>query len=74
MIKEYDALLVATGSLPEHREIEGEKNKDNISFLSDINDHQKIRSYLDKKIKNVVINLLTTLIYKDHCWSQFILV
>jgi len=51
---EYDALMVASGSRPEPREIEGLAQQNNVSFLRDIDDHKKIKEYLDK-VKNVTI-------------------
>jgi len=51
---EYDALLVASGNRPEHREIEGLTNQANVSFLRNIEDHKNIRANLDH-IKNVTI-------------------
>ena len=40
---EYDALLLATGTLYENRQIPGVSEKENISYLRNIYDHKKIR-------------------------------
>lgn len=46
--------MVASGCRPEHREIEGLGGQENVSFLTNIQDHRKIRENLDK-VKNVTI-------------------
>jgi len=43
---EYDSLILATGVIPEVRNIEGINGKDNVSFLNNIADHKKIKEKL----------------------------
>ncbi|EGR29865.1 hypothetical protein IMG5_147080 [Ichthyophthirius multifiliis] len=44
---EYDGLIVATGVSPEIREIEGLQEKENVSFLYNMEHHKKIKYYLE---------------------------
>lgn len=43
---EYDSLILATGVIPEVRNVEGINGKDNVSFLNNIADHKKIKEKL----------------------------
>lgn len=36
---EYDALVLATGSVPFNRPVKGSKNKNNLLYLENIEDH-----------------------------------
>lgn len=53
---EYDALLLACGSRPEHRKIEGGKGKSNLLYLENIYDHKVLREQLEKAKSVVNIN------------------
>ncbi|KAL4438557.1 hypothetical protein ABPG74_015455 [Tetrahymena malaccensis] len=45
---EYDSLIIATGVKPEVRNINGIQEKDNVSFLYNLDHHKKVKQYLEK--------------------------
>lgn len=52
---EYDSLILATGVVPEVRNVQGIEGKDNITFLNNIEDHKKVKKYLENA--KTVVNL-----------------
>ncbi|KRX10397.1 Rieske [2Fe-2S] iron-sulfur domain [Pseudocohnilembus persalinus] len=51
---EYDALVIATGSLPASTKFKGTKEQKNLLYLEDIEDHKKLREQLETA-KNITV-------------------